>query len=348
MNSISRIMTSVLLAATVLLTGCSEGGVGNVTLDATLDTTGKTIKGLYREYVEPQPQVVLNAKEFGESEERKLAYLLMPVDEKVWEIIKFVDGEDTLPTEDWFRRLFERFPWISGVMVVDEEGETRFQHPIDYNRSVDVEALLALGSADSDVEGPQEELAEKIEETEDGVTFMEKEVVQKSEAEALDAVAEEVRVEKEVEQKGKDWQDHSLRGYAGNSTMGPEIYLVQPYYDDNEFSGLTTIYFDPRNLLEYCPEPDELMILTSEGVIWSAGYPEAASELATLPWEDVLKQRVYGVATAAGEEFYWLGRHMGNFYLIYATAVPDESMDELMEGVEEPQPLEAPETEATQ
>ncbi|WP_144303872.1 hypothetical protein [Oceanidesulfovibrio indonesiensis] len=330
MNSISHIMTSVLLAATVLLAGCSEGGVGRVTLDATLDSTGKTIKGLYKDYVEPQPQVVLDAKEFGENEERKLAYLLMPVDEKVWELIKFVDGEDTLPTEDWFRRLFERFQWISGVMVLDEKGETLFQHPIDYNRSVDVEALLALGdSSSADVRETQDvATAEEIDEAEL----------------ALDAPETEVGT-LESEALNKSWQDHSLRGYAGNSTMGPEVYLVQPYYENNDFSGLTTIYFDPRNLLEYCPEPDELMILTSEGVIWSAGYPEAASELATLPWDDVLKRRVYGVATAAGGEYYWLGRHMGNFYLIYATAVPNEALDDVLESSREPQTLETPEAE---
>ncbi|MFW5735305.1 MAG: hypothetical protein ACOCWR_09620, partial [Oceanidesulfovibrio sp.] len=197
MNSFSRIMTSVLLAGTVLLAGCSEGGVGNVTLDATLDSTSKTFKGLYKEYVEPDPQVVLDAKEFGESEERKLAYLLMPVDEKVWELIRFADGEDTLPTEDWFRRLFERFSWISGVMVLDENGETRFQHPIDYNRSVDVEALLALGDPTSDVVESDEELGEALEESE--------------------AVGEttESDVEEELEpEKDMRWIDHSLREHA--------------------------------------------------------------------------------------------------------------------------------------
>lgn len=332
LNSFSRIIWTIFLGAAVLLTGCSEGSFGSASLDATLDSTGKAIKGLYKEYMEPQPQVVLDPKEFGETEERKLAYLLMPVDEKVWELIKFVDGEDKLPTEDWFRRLFERFSWISGVMVVDDEGNTRFQHPLDYNKSVDVNALLALGDpikSDDEKDGKKEDVVEESEK--EGVI-----------EETVPPAEEKFEVD---DWKSKRWADHSLRGYAGNSTLGPEIYLVQPYYEDNNFRGLTTIYFDPRNLLEYCPEPDQLMILTAQGVIWSAGYGQAAQDLGSLPWNDILKNQVYGVATAAGQQFYWLGRNMGDFYMLYATAVPTENMDEVLSTSEKPEALNATEPE---
>ncbi len=332
-------------AATLLFAGCEQGYFNYSSVDAVIDTGGKEIQDLYREYVEPQPDVTLDPTQFGEAEERKLARLLTPVDEKVYRLIKYMDGEDRLPRENWFQRLFERHPWISGVMVVDQYGSSIFQHPLDYNREVDVEALLALGAPEVDADAaPMEPAAMKAEalDTASGDPAVSEELVQEdavlmetevetAEAEPLDVAM----VETEPAPEAKPWSDHSLRGMAGESPLGPEIYLVQPFYEDNDWRGLIVVYFDPRNLLEFCPEPDELVMVTPERVIWSAKYPDAAQNLAQQEWNAVLQDQVYGQLETAGRDFYWLGRHLGRFYMIYATATPTEEEQDAEEAARE-------------
>lgn len=250
-----------------------------------MKNTMKSGTRMWKDVMEPNPQIQLDVTEFSEAEERKLAALLKPVDEQVYQLTVYMDGEDKLPTEHWFRRLFERFPWISGVMVYDRLGTVQFQHPMDFSKPVDAQALLALGQPKEGetVTGP------------DG-----------------NATAPE------------PWADHRLRALASDSPLGAEIFVAQPVFRDNRFEGLVVVHFDPRNLLKFCPTPEELMILTQKQVIWTSKYHDAAATMATLPWPDILASEVYGSMRVHDRDFFWLGRKLGHFSLIYATATPSD------------------------
>lgn len=228
----------------------------------------RTAKGVYRSYIEPAPKVDLRTADLGEDDERELARLLKPVDERVNALLKYIDGEDAEVKDEWFQKLFERFPWVGGAFVLDAEAKVKFQHPQDARHTVDVAQLLDLGMKD-----PQ-----------------------------------------------KPWGDHKMRAASSSSALGPEIYLAQPYFKDNVFKGLNVVHFDPRNLLEFHPEPDGLMMLTPGQIIWTAAFHDAAATLAAAPWQEIMQDDLYGKWEGAEGAFYWMGRHFGHFHLIYAAA----------------------------
>lgn len=296
----------VLVLAACLASSCAAipdsvtGTVKNTVRDGTQ---------MWKDLVEPSPELELDLTAFGEAEERKLAALLKPVDEQVYQLTVYMDGENKLPPESWFRRLFERFSWISGVMVLDKNGNVQFQHPMDFSKPVDTAALIALGDpSEEDVEKAAERAEELAEERED----------------ALEDAGENATLPEVPDVSAKPWKDHALRAMSGDSPLGPEVYLAQPLFRDNEFEGLVVVHFDPRNLLKFCPTPDELMIMTQEHVIWTSKYHDAASTMATLPWQEILAREVFGNVRVHDRYYYWLGRNVGKFSLIYATAVPGE------------------------
>ena len=291
------------LRAAVMVVACS---FALASCSAIPDSVTGSVKGTMREgkqmwkdLMEPRPELTLDPAAFGEAQERKLAALLKPVDEQVYQLTVYMDGEDKLPPESWFRRLFERFSWITGVMVLDRNGNVLFQHPMDFSKPVDTDALIALGN-------PSERERQRY----------------RAYMESQDRPAGENATEASLEPPV--WLDHKVRAMSNNSTLGPEIFLAQPLFRKNEFDGLMVVHFDPRNLLKYCPAPDELMIMTQEQVIWTSKYHDAAATMSTMPWAEILATSVYGSVQAHGRSFYWLGRDLGRYSLIYATAVPGD------------------------
>ncbi len=328
------LVISLCLAACscVIASGCSE-----------VKRTWKGAKEMYFENIEPRPTLDIDAKNLGDVEARRLARLLKPVDERLYTLRRYIDGEDRFPREEWFRTLFERFPWISGVIVVDTTGNVLFQHPVDFSKPVDMEALLALGQEKGGGVEPEAftpELTNQIPQREEtevdeadsaagpyAMDAMETEALNEpfeagfAEMNATDKAnkAEEEIVNTPIPES-RPWGDHEMRAMSGNSTLGPEIYIAQPFFKNNDWKGLTIIHFDPRNLLEFCPSPEELIILSPSQIIWTSKHQSEAQALAQAPWSEILTSSVYGSRDVGGKEFYWMGRYLDDFHLIYAAA----------------------------
>lgn len=247
--SLNRALVSA-LALLVLCAGCS-----------TVHETVKDTKRIYNEYVVPKPEVVLDNDDI-DREQLRLARLFKPVDEHINDLRKYIDGTDRLPNEDWFKRLFTKFGWISGVMVTDVEGVVRFQHPQESLKRHDLSPFVEWGEA---------------------------------------------------------WHDHKLRAFAVNTPLGPEIYLANPFFEDSEWVGLIVVHFDPRKLLRFCPAPDELIIVSQDEVVWPGDSEQEAQALAQEPWEEITKDREFGTFEGSQGEYYWIARHLGFYYLIYAS-----------------------------
>ncbi|GAB7080709.1 hypothetical protein [Megalodesulfovibrio paquesii] len=317
----------------LLVGGCLTFAACSAIPDSVTGSVKGTMKSgtqMWKDIMEPRPEISLDPSEFGEAQERKLASLLKPVDEQVYQLTVYMDGEDKLPPESWFRRLFERFSWISGVMVLDRFGNVQFQHPVDFSKPVDTAALIALGDMTEKERKRWEEYSEKVRE-------------ERARGKGGD---ENATAEPET---APVWLDHKVRAMSNDSSMGPEIFLAQPVFRKNEFDGLVVVHFDPRNLLKFCPTPDELMIMTQKQVIWTSKYHDAAASLATVPWSEVLANEVYGSLRVNDRNFYWLGRDIGRFSLIYATAEPTEeetAPPAATEGTAAPAPEPAPEASA--
>lgn len=128
---------------------------------------------------------------------------------------------------------------------------------------------------------------------------------------------------------GEAWKDHRLRAFAVSTPLGPEVYLANPFFKDSEWQGLVVVHFDPRKLLQYCPEPDDLIIISPTDVLWPGKYEQDAQALAALDWEDILKDDEFGEFSGSRGEYYWIARHMGYYHLIYgALAVAAEGDEE--------------------
>ncbi len=128
----SRWSLLVFVLFLVLLGGCS-----------TWHETRKETSRLYNEYVVPEASVDLDTDDLDEDTMR-LATMFKPVDVQISELIRFLDGTSSLPKQDWFKELFTRFSWISGVMIVDNVGSVKFQHPETSLKENDIASLIEL------------------------------------------------------------------------------------------------------------------------------------------------------------------------------------------------------------
>ncbi len=237
------------LVLMIFSTGCS-----------TWHETTKETKRLYKDYILPLPSVDLDTDNL-DGDTLRLARAFKPVDVPVTELRRFLDGTNSLPRKEWFKELFTRFPWLSGVMLVDTFGSVQFRHPEESLKQHDPAPFLEFG---------------------------------------------------------EEWNDYEVRAFSVNTPLGPEVYLASPTFKDNEWTGLIIVHFDPRRLLEFCPEPEELIIVSPGEVLWAGKHEFAAEQLSQMDWKNIYSDREFGYVDAPGGKFAWIAKHVGSFYLIYA------------------------------
>jgi len=117
---------------------------------------------------------------------------------------------------------------------------------------------------------------------------------------------------------GEAWKDHKVRSFAEVNELGPEVYMASPLFEDSEFKGLLIVHFDPRKLLERCTAPDELMMISPNGVLWPGKSPEVASALGQLEWEKVRKGKDFGDYSMGETKYYWVAHDIGHYSVIFA------------------------------
>jgi len=220
--------------------------------------------------INPNPEVTLEAREFSEKSEEFLARQFMKLDEQLQELSRIVEAQDSYPEKAWFQVLFTKFPWVSGVMVVESTGEIIDQQP-DYNlKPLDFTPLLEVGEA---------------------------------------------------------WNDGRARGHIQPSDLGPEVYIANAYTKDRTWIGLTVVHFDFRNLMQFCPAPDKLIVLSPEAVLWAGGDEEAANALIKAPWTKMLESDVSGEIELSDKKtsYTWLARYIGGKPIVYLVRdVPED------------------------
>ncbi len=113
----------------------------------------------------------------------------------------------------------------------------------------------------------------------------------------------------------------ALRGYVQDTAMGPEVLLATPLYDAHNFLGLVTVYFDMRALLSYSANPDELIIISPNALLWSGKYNFASTPMAGIPWDTIVLKENSGTVSNDAGVFYWTMRYLGNVPLIFAVPV---------------------------
>lgn len=109
-----------------------------------------------------------------------------------------------------------------------------------------------------------------------------------------------------------------LRGYVQDTPLGPEVMLATPLYDSETFLGVVVAHFDMRALLSFSTKPEELVILSPDLVLWPGKFDIAATPLAGVKWNALLKSSSNGALSNARGSFHWVARYLGNLPLIFA------------------------------
>ena len=125
------LVTTALIGSLVFLGGCS-----------TWDSTWKTTKALYGEYLNPPAKINYEDKGVLNDAETRLASRMVGIDIQLEELERYLQNADRPPTGESVAVLFQRFPWLSGLAAVDVSGEVLAQEPPMPMKELDFPKML--------------------------------------------------------------------------------------------------------------------------------------------------------------------------------------------------------------
>ncbi len=113
----------------------------------------------------------------------------------------------------------------------------------------------------------------------------------------------------------------AVRGYVQDTPMGPEVLLATPIFDSEKFFGIVSVYFDMRALLRYSEAPDEMVIISSNAILWTGKYNFASTPMSGIAWDKITLEANSGTVSNASGTFYWSLRYLANVPVIFAVPV---------------------------
>lgn len=119
------------------------------------------------------------------------------------------------------------------------------------------------------------------------------------------------------------WRETFLQTVIDHPALGPEFYIGTPWFNGPEFGGLIIASFDPRVLFNFCPAPEELVILQPGGGAWTKSKGLDTAPFMDIPWAEMLEDDVNGELEIGGREYIWLVRYVGHDPYIYLTQTVD-------------------------
>ncbi|OIO01357.1 MAG: hypothetical protein AUJ49_08150 [Desulfovibrionaceae bacterium CG1_02_65_16] len=127
------------------------------------------------------------------------------------------------------------------------------------------------------------------------------------------------------------WRETLIKTVVDYTSFGPELYFGMPNYEGPDFVGLHVVYFDPRVLFTFCPQPQELLIIDPRAKqMWTAEGSQhpGAEELLATDWLSVMKEKIHGTVMAGGKQYTWLARFIGRDLFVYATESANASFED--------------------
>jgi hypothetical protein len=115
-----------------------------------------------------------------------------------------------------------------------------------------------------------------------------------------------------------EWMEQDIHMHIDYTELGPEMYIATPMFSDTDWLGLLVVYFDPRVFFNFCPNPEDFIVLDPKGDIWTVEASADRMTLAEIPWPKILSDEVRGTVHIDGKSYTWLSRYIGNKQIIYA------------------------------
>jgi len=83
----------------------------------------KSTKSFYKSYINVDPTVDLKDEGTSDPTVRKLAELFTPVDARLEHLLRTLSTRDVPPEDDWLHAFLNVYPWVSGILVLDDSGK---------------------------------------------------------------------------------------------------------------------------------------------------------------------------------------------------------------------------------
>ena len=126
------------LALTAILTfaaiGCEKS--------QTVKDSWKFTTRQYRTYLNTPASVDLANKGSSEAYELALGEVALSVDMELQKLVRAMENSDHNPDQNWVMSMMSRFPWLSGVALVDGSGAIVSRYPEISSRELDFTPLL--------------------------------------------------------------------------------------------------------------------------------------------------------------------------------------------------------------
>jgi hypothetical protein len=132
MRRFSFLMVLCLLLAVL---GCQKS--------QTMKDSWKFTTRQYRTYLNTPASVDLADKGSCEVYELALGEAVLAVDMELQKLIRAMENSDHNPGQQWVMSMMNRFPWLSGVALVDGTGKLVARYPEYFNKTFDITPLLA-------------------------------------------------------------------------------------------------------------------------------------------------------------------------------------------------------------
>ena len=138
----SSFITTALIGSLVFIGGCS-----------TFDSTWKSTKAFYGEYINPPAQIDYDDKGVLNDAETTLASRMVGIDIQLEPLERYLQNSDKPPTGESVAVLFHRFPWLSGLAAVDANGMVLAQEPPAAMKELDFAKMLEQKARGNELRG---------------------------------------------------------------------------------------------------------------------------------------------------------------------------------------------------
>ena len=132
-------MQRVLLLSLVLASFAGLAGCGK---SQTLKDSWKFTTRQYRTYLNTPASLDLEDKGGCELYELALGEAVLSVDGEIQRLIRAMENSDHSPDQSWVMSMMGRFPWLSGVALVDGSGALVSRYPEHYAKDFDAQPLM--------------------------------------------------------------------------------------------------------------------------------------------------------------------------------------------------------------
>ena len=102
-----------------------------------------------------------------------------------------------------------------------------------------------------------------------------------------------------------------------DTVLGPEVLIAVPVYRDFQVDALIIAHFDPRSFISRSADPEKLVLVAADQVIWTGGQKEIGSRLENIDWQEKTRRRISGKIKLEGDEFFWFARAVDQDWIIY-------------------------------